>query len=352
MMLLTKVRLSTSNFRIRKKSIFIFKSILFIIIFTFLESVIGSLLEPPTKSYVDFDPRIRWKDFYEQENIDILFLGSSHAYRSFNPENFDTELKCNTFNLGSSSQSSIESYFALKETLRCYNPKLIVLENYWVLYEKRKTFDPATYVYDYLEFSPVKIDMLINAFTPEEYLQAQFLSVRYHNNFKELKIIKENVNNKLLDRKQLKIKRSKKGEAYTIKGYVSNENIATNKELTEENYFKNLQPSEWNEKTFLYLNKIIMLCRENNIPILLVTAPLPPTTMQMVNDYDSIHNKFRDIANQYEITYVDYNLINKDLRLLTDKHFKDDHHLNTGGANVMNKHLLNIIRPIFDECNR
>lgn len=349
MMLLTKVRLFISNSKVLAKGSILLKIILFLFFFIVFEAMIGSLLEPPERSYNDFDPRIRWKEFYNQKNIDIVFLGSSHAYRSFDPENFDMKLKCNTFNLGSSNQSAIESYFALKETLRCYKPKLIVLENYWVLYEKYESFNAATCIYDYLKNSPVKFDMLINAFTPDQYLKAIFLSVRYHNNYKDIQIIKENVANKIVDKDQLTTKKSKTEEVYKAKGYVANKNVATFKQLNEENFFKNNAPGEWDEKRFLYLNKIIKLCKEKNVPLVLITAPLPPTTMKIVKNYDIIHKKFNDIANQYNIDYIDYNLINRDLEFLSDKDFKDDHHLNVEGANIMNQHLVNILRDVLQK---
>lgn len=48
--------------------------------------------------------RLTMHEFYNQENIDILFMGASHCYRGFDTNVTEEMLGCNTFNLGSSSQ--------------------------------------------------------------------------------------------------------------------------------------------------------------------------------------------------------------------------------------------------------
>ena len=45
-----------------------------------------------------------------KDSIDLLFVGSSHSYCSFNPRLFDHYLKCNSLNLGTDSQSFSITY--------------------------------------------------------------------------------------------------------------------------------------------------------------------------------------------------------------------------------------------------
>jgi len=59
--------------------------------------------------------------------VDILFLGSSHSYRGFNPQYFSGY---KTFNLGSSAQTPIQTNLLLKRYLHQLNPKTIVYEVY------------------------------------------------------------------------------------------------------------------------------------------------------------------------------------------------------------------------------
>ena len=68
----------------------------------------------------------------EAENIknpDILFLGSSHAYRGFDTRVF-AKHGIKAFNLGSSSQSPINTQVFLKQYLDKIQPKFVVYEVY------------------------------------------------------------------------------------------------------------------------------------------------------------------------------------------------------------------------------
>ena len=71
-----------------------------VIAFCFLFLLCGKffryILVDDTSSYT----RITFHEMYEQDNIDILFVGSSHCYRTFIPEILDKKLGVNTFNVG------------------------------------------------------------------------------------------------------------------------------------------------------------------------------------------------------------------------------------------------------------
>jgi hypothetical protein len=59
--------------------------------------------------------------------VDILFLGSSHAYRGFDPRVFNA-VGFRTFNLGSSSQSPVQTRWLVDRYLERMKPKLVVMD--------------------------------------------------------------------------------------------------------------------------------------------------------------------------------------------------------------------------------
>ena len=63
------------------------------------------------------------------KNTDILFLGSSHAYRSFDPRIF-SHYGYSTLNLGSSAQTPVQTNMLLEKYLDVIKPGLIVYEVY------------------------------------------------------------------------------------------------------------------------------------------------------------------------------------------------------------------------------
>ena len=64
----------------------------------------------------------RVKDIRNYHNVDILFLGSSHCYRTFDTRFYNANgYTC--FNLGSSNQTPIQTYILLSQYLDSINPK-------------------------------------------------------------------------------------------------------------------------------------------------------------------------------------------------------------------------------------
>lgn len=61
------------------------------------------------------------------EGIDLLFLGSSHCYRTFDTR-FYAARGLRAFNLGSSNQTPIQTYALLQRYLAAFHPKTVVFE--------------------------------------------------------------------------------------------------------------------------------------------------------------------------------------------------------------------------------
>jgi hypothetical protein len=71
----------------------------------------------------------RLEEVKNYSNIDILFIGSSHAYRGFDPRIFEKNgLK--TFNLGTSAQTPLQTEILLNRYLEKLNPKMIIYDVY------------------------------------------------------------------------------------------------------------------------------------------------------------------------------------------------------------------------------
>ena len=71
----------------------------------------------------------RIKNIADYKDVDILFLGSSHTYSSFDPR-FYKKYGLTIFNLGSTAQSPMQTQLLLKRYLDKLNPKLIVYDVY------------------------------------------------------------------------------------------------------------------------------------------------------------------------------------------------------------------------------
>ena len=85
---------------------------LFVLLTAALLAAADFLLVDDIHSY----SRVMLQELYaDAGNIDTLFLGSSHCYRSVDPAQVDAALGTHSFNAGSSQQLPDGSYYMLKE---------------------------------------------------------------------------------------------------------------------------------------------------------------------------------------------------------------------------------------------
>lgn len=69
----------------------------------------------------------RYREAQTYGNVDVLFVGSSHCYRTFDTRYY-AEKGLHTFNLGSSNQTPIQTLALLRLCLDSLNPRFVVFE--------------------------------------------------------------------------------------------------------------------------------------------------------------------------------------------------------------------------------
>ncbi len=256
--------------------------------------------------------RSRLSEAKETNEVDILFLGSSHAYRGFDPRIFLTH-GYTTFNLGSSGQTPIQTEVLLNRYLDKLNPKLAVIEVY-----------PTMLTLDGVESS---LDLIAN---DNNDIYSTGMSLRI-NNIKTYNTLIYGFLNDLIGLNKSYIEPIQKGDdTYILGGYVEKE-VA---------YY---QPTEF-EKREIVINqnqlqsftKIIEMLRNKNTEIIIVFAPIPKV------NYESFTNKsYFDRLMQEYAKYYDFNEL---LTLDDSKHFYDSHHLNQEGVEIFNLKLIEILK--------
>lgn len=69
----------------------------------------------------------RLQEARQCRDVNVLFLGSSHSYRTFDPQYYEQQ-GLSTFNLGSSNQTPIQTAVLLDALLDTLNPRFVVFE--------------------------------------------------------------------------------------------------------------------------------------------------------------------------------------------------------------------------------
>lgn len=255
----------------------------------------------------------RIKDIPGHKNPDILFVGSSHAYRSFDNRIFDNA-GITTFNFGSSNQTPIQTEILLKKYLDEINPKSVVFEVYPILFQGNGIESTTDLISnDHIDADVCKLAIksgnikVINTLIYGIY-QEYCCGIR--NRFQEEPI--------------------RDGDLYVSGGYV--EKLDYSPFVFDGS--SNPKPIEIRPKQLRAFSNCIKTIQDKQIPYLLVEAPVPKCTyMGFVN-----HKEFGEIIHSYG-NYIDFNGIMQ----LHDTCFFDSDHLSQKGVVLFDNCLIQVI---------
>jgi hypothetical protein len=255
----------------------------------------------------------RMREVQGTKDLDILFLGSSRAYRGFDTRVFSAH-GYKVFNLGSSAQGPIQTGLLLERHLDSLNPRLVVFEVY-----------PGTLGNDGVESSldliaNSEIDFgLIKMAVVQNHIKVYntLLFAMYRQGFGLCEDYKEEI--------------VKDDDTYIKGGYVEKQLRFYKSSRLHEEY--GLKINEMQQRAF---ERIISSLKERKIPYILVQAPTS------VGAYASFlnHAEFDGLMKGYG-AYYNYN---ETMELEDSLHFYDAYHLNQNGVNCFNERLLALIR--------
>ncbi|MEO1408974.1 MAG: SGNH/GDSL hydrolase family protein [Bacteroidota bacterium] len=290
-----------------------------------------------------FFPAARWADYYDQSgNIDLLVLGSSHAYRSYDPDVLKRALPGNpaVFNFGSSAQSPLTSYCLLREILRDHQPRLVVLDLYALVFSENNQLNNGRFNLTSMRYGEGQKAFFRDAFSWKEKLQfLLFPSYVYRINFEpKLK--------KLLGRKYL----PKPKGTYRGEGFVFSPDTISVAQLQNYNQFDrfDLGQNALLEQHLEYLVDIKKYCDEREIPLVFFSAPVPEITKDKIDYYDTFSEIFAGYARELNVPFRDANRA-RFSGIRDAEHYCDDDHLNEAGARLYSQAIVPLVEAYFTE---
>ena len=251
----------------------------------------------------------RMKEVDAVQNLDVLFLGSSHAYRGFDPRIF-AKRGISSFNLGSSSQTPTQTKILLERFLDKLNPKHVVYEVY-----------PGTFAGDGVESA---LDIISND-ANDWRTGIMALKLKHAN---VLNTYLYSTSNDLLlgDKASFNEPTQQYGDTYVKGGYVE-------RELT---YYKPkpIDEATWKFKAYQLeaFADIIEMFKQRQIKYSLVYAPITTGVYQAYTNQAEFDSIMQIHSNYYNF--------NGQLPLVDSLHFYDYHHLNQNGVELFNQRVI------------
>lgn len=255
----------------------------------------------------------RVQDLKKVKSLDILVVGSSHAYRGFDPRIFKSQ-NITLFNLGSNIQTPTQTKFLLERYLDSLNPSTVIFEVF-----------PEVFISDGVEST---LDILSNdTFDLEMFKMAldvnhlKIYNTSVYTIYRQLFGLDDN----FIEQKE------KDGDLYIEGGYV--EKLVTHgKESNLESEPRNIKFLAHQLKSFL---AIVEFLKKKNVDLILVQAPVTSSyykTIKNNKEIDSLYNSHG--------TYYNFNKL---MKLSDSLDFYDSNHLNQKGVEKFNEEFLKIL---------
>jgi hypothetical protein len=245
-----------------------------------------------------------WKDFDPKEHYDVLVLGSSHAYRGYDPAHF-AERGLRMFNMGSTAQTPMNSYHLLKAYGTKAHTDAVVLDIY------DNTMDVMG-----MECAS---DLLL-AMPNDEVIHGMLASTKDIRavNLATLRILGRNIPPLWED------------STYVADGYSR-----TADSLKKQVNYNAKRPLKIRHEQLEYLAKIIALCKERGIRLVLATHFYPSGTRP--ERHAPFKAQMDSLLAGTGVPYFDFSYGHG----ANDRdHFFDANHLNAAGVQLFNERLL------------
>lgn len=281
---------------------------------------VTSTIMRPNKIVMPEDTTTKVDGFYalDENTLDVLLLGTSHTYFGFNPSILWKETGLSSYVFAGECQPIEITYHYLEEALKTQNPSLVILDLFGVsnTTESCKTEGIYRVNIEDLKLSRTKI---------KAYQELDNQSLL--ENIMDVSIYHDRLEDVTLDDFQRVFTRQFNNNFGFTLGFTY-EKIVRDRELLEVNQMT--KPTEEKWEAFL---KIVELCKNKDIPLLLVKTPY-----YIEAEDAEIYEYVWEYADLNEIDYIDFNKLTKELNYVFDVD-GDLWHANARGSKKLTDYL-------------
>lgn len=266
--------------------------------------------------------------------FDFLIIGASHGLRGIEPQVLDEALGCHAYN-ACIPLSTMESRYEILVQEAQRNPiRRVLLE----ISDDAMTVDPAQHPLEGHIYHLAHCDSV-----------GQWLSygLRCVNPGNYVTLLYDCVNRGVMGWRKLLTGQLSQPVQYETQGFVPYETYTPQIEgwMRPYQYHSRRLETELHPDNVAALHKIIQFCREQEIELVVVTAPICEGALWANEGYDSILEQYLAICGENGLEYYDFNLYRDKLsRYPEETAFYDEAHLSHSGADSFSADLAGVLR--------
>lgn len=275
-----------------------------------------------------------WNRLFKGEiNSDIIILGSSRAFVNYDPKVIEGITGHSCYNLGVNGGKMVMQSAKFESYIAHNTPPKVILQNIEIMYLRKED-----YLYKKEQFLPY-----LSSSTVSPYLSLVDKNIWFE------KLIPLSKYRGLRSTVFLGLKSflglSKKPKYNEYKGFLAQKRKWNNDFDKYLSRHKKLVYKKGElDFGFKVLKELIKQCKELNIKLILVHAPMYYELQQIIPQKDSVDNLFTEMAHKNGIQFWDYS---KDTLSYSTKYFYNSMHLNYTGAEIFSQTLAQRLENYF-----
>ena len=296
---------------------------------------------------------VMWTDYRQQEELDMVFVGTSLAERAFDPTYIDEELETNSFNMATPGQWIEESYLALQAAVEDHDPDIVVFGFEYCDVQGDKFPDPGR---AFLR-NKTKGDVLARlndiaycltnerCYTEKGSINWLFPWVSNHVKASP-SAIANNIKMKMDGTSVYEAAAAnERGWEYVGKGYGNYEIQFNYNEGPSSIYSDVYGHRNFDEEKLQTLVAMCDYCEERGIDFLVVSPPMPVfNVFEYGNKYFTQSEQLRSLIEEHGGEYYDFNLAKPELLDVTNTgYYADFQHLNATGGEVTSQAFVQLL---------
>lgn len=320
-----------------------YRFLLFVVLTILINNVMSFLLEPANGS-----SDTMWREYYQEEEIDTIFIGSSLCSASFEPQVFDEQLGVKSFNMGTPMQALDQNITAVGTAFEDHEIKTVIIGmGFFVLQEE--IFEEAELTFEKelarnkggLEgfLSSIKYIYSEGAVNAEKSLNYWFPWL-YNKEAYSWDIIKRNVTSKI----NIMMDNQEDATAVSLKGYRPYEGYIDYSDIGVENSFCVYEQTLKSDNLQKF-EKLLQMCKEEKVDVLVINTPHP--TFDVIScreSYADNTNIVKALCETYDVDYYDFSLLKEDIFYISPEMFYNFEHLNYEGSVYFSRILSEFMR--------
>lgn len=193
----------------------------------------------------------------EEKDFDVVFIGDCEVYENFVPATLWENYGINAYIRGSAQQLIWQSYYLMEETFQYEKPDVVVFNVLSLQYNEPQKEAYNRMTLDGMRWSSSKVDSIrASMMEDENFIEYVFPILRYHDRWSELE--------------QEDFQYLFRTETVGHNGYYMQVGVQPVEYIPEG---KILGDYSFGENAWMYLDKMVALCEENDVELVLIKAP-------------------------------------------------------------------------------